>query len=379
MKSDTSDAAYMQRALDLAARALGRTSPNPAVGAVIVRGNRIIGEGFHRKAGRPHAEIEVLKNLAGTAKGATLYVNLEPCSHHGRTPPCADAVIQAGIKRVVIGMADPNPLVKGRGIRRLRRAGVEVKTGVLRQACEQLNEDFSLFIRTGRPMVTLKLAASLDGRIATVSGDSRWISGASSRRWVHELRNQVDAILVGSGTVGSDNPQLTCRIRGGRDPLRVILDSRLSTNPQARTYTQKSTASTLIATTSVGAKRQYLFEHCNPARVEIVPFSAQNGRVPIPLVLAELGKRGIKHVLIEGGGQVAAAALGEDVVDKVLFFYGPILLGGDGQAMIGTLGISQVAAGKKLHTVQVTQRGEDVVVSAYVHRPGEKTPKRESQ
>ena len=379
MKSDTSNAAYMQRALDLAARALGRTSPNPAVGAVIVRGNRIIGEGFHRKAGRPHAEIEVLKNLAGTAKGATLYVNLEPCSHHGRTPPCADAVIQAGIKRVVIGMADPNPLVKGRGIRRLRRAGVEVKTGVLRQACEQLNEDFSLFIRTGRPMVTLKLAASLDGRIATVSGDSRWISGASSRRWVHELRNQVDAILVGSGTVGSDNPQLTCRIRGGRDPLRVILDSRLSTNPQARTYTQKSTASTLIATTSVGAKRQYLFEHCNPARVEIVPFSAQNGRVPIPLVLAELGKRGIKHVLIEGGGQVAAAALGEDVVDKVLFFYGPILLGGDGQAMIGTLGISQVAAGKKLHTVQVTQRGEDVVVSAYVHRPGEKTPKRESQ
>lgn len=379
MKSDTSDVAYMQRALDLAARALGRTSPNPAVGAVIVRGNRIVGEGFHRKAGRPHAEIEVLKNLAGTAKGATLYVNLEPCSHHGRTPPCADAVIQAGIKRVVIGMADPNPLVKGRGIRRLRRAGVEVKTGVLRQACEQLNEDFSLFIRTGRPMVTLKLAASLDGRIATVSGDSRWISGASSRRWVHELRNQVDAILVGSGTVGSDNPQLTCRIRGGRDPLRVILDSRLSTNPQARTYTQKSTASTLIATTSVGAKRQYLFEHCNPARVEIVPFSAQNGRVPIPLVLAELGKRGIKHVLIEGGGQVAAAALGEDVVDKVLFFYGPILLGGDGQAMIGTLGISQVAAGKKLHTVQVTQRGEDVVVSAYVHRPGEKTPKRESQ
>ena len=379
MKSDTSDAAYMQRALDLAARALGRTSPNPAVGAVIVRGNRTIGEGFHRKAGRPHAEIEVLKNLAGTAKGATLYVNLEPCSHHGRTPPCADAVIQAGIKRVVIGMADPNPLVKGRGIRRLRRSGVEVKTGVLRQACEQLNEDFSLFIRTGRPMVTLKLAASLDGRIATVSGDSRWISGASSRRWVHELRNQVDAILVGSGTVGSDNPQLTCRIRGGRDPLRVILDSRLSTNPQARTYTQKSTASTLIATTSVGAKRQYLFEHCNPARVEIVSFSAQNGRVPIPLVLAELGKRGIKHVLIEGGGQIAAAALGEDVVDKVLFFYGPILLGGDGQAMIGTLGISQVAAGKKLHTVQVIQRGEDVVVSAYVHRPGEKTPKRKSQ
>ena len=376
MKSDTSDAAYMQRALDLAARALGRTSPNPAVDAVLVRGNRILGEGFHRKAGRPHAEIEALKNLAGTAKGATLYVNLEPCSHHGRTPPCADAVIQAGIKRVVIGMSDPNPLVRGRGVRRLRQAGIEVKTGVLRQACEQLNEDFSLFIRMGRPMVTLKLAASLDGRIATVSGDSRWISGASSRRWVHELRNQVDAILVGSGTVKSDDPQLTCRIRGGRDPLRVVLDSSLSTNPHARTYTQQSKASTLIATTRAGIKRQQLFEQSG---VEILVLPAQNSRTPISPVLQELGKRGIKHVLIEGGGQVAAAALHEDVVDKVLFFYGPILLGGDGQAMIGTLGISQVAAGKKLHTVQIAQRGEDVVVSAYVHRPGRKTAKRKTQ
>ena len=375
MKSDTSDAAYMQRALDLAARALGRTSPNPAVGAVIVQDSRIIAEGFHRKAGRPHAEIEALKNLTDTAMGATLYVNLEPCSHHGRTPPCVDAVVKAGIKRVVIGMEDPNPLVKGRGIRRLRRAGIQVKTGILRQACEQLNEDFSLFIQTGRPMVTLKLAASLDGRIATVSGDSRWISGASSRQLVHELRNQVDAILVGSGTVKSDDPQLTCRIRGGRDPLRVILDSRLSTNPQAQTYTQKSTASSLIATTPVGARRRQLFAQLDPAQVEIVALPAQNRRVPIQLVLAELGKRGIKHVLIEGGGQVAASALHENVVDKVLFFYGPILLGGDGQAMIGTLGISQVAAGKKLHTIQVTQRGEDVVVSAYVHRPGEKTHK----
>jgi diaminohydroxyphosphoribosylaminopyrimidine deaminase/5-amino-6-(5-phosphoribosylamino)uracil reductase len=228
-------------------------------------------------------------------------------------------------------------------------------------------------------MVTLKLAASFDGRIATVSGDSHWISGPVSRSWVHELRNQVDAILVGSGTVGSDDPQLTCRMRGGRDPLRVILDSRLSTNPQARTYTQKSTASTLIATTQAGAKRRHLFEQFDLTQVEIVTFPAQNGRVPIQLVLAELGKRGIKHVLIEGGGQVAAAALGEDVVDKVLFFYAPILLGGDGRAMIGTLGISQVAAGKKLHTVQVTQRGEDVVVSAYLQRAGEEIHKRKPE
>lgn len=367
-----SDDAYMQRALELAARGLGRTSPNPAVGAVIVRGRRIIGEGFHRRAGRPHAEIEALRSLKGAAKGATLYVNLEPCSHHGRTPPCADAVIQAGIQRVVIGTPDPNPLVAGRGVRRLRRAGIQVKTGVLRQVCERLNEDFSIFIRTGRPMVTLKLAASLDGRIATAVGDSRWISGPSSRRLVHELRNRADAVLVGAETVRSDDPQLTCRIRGGRDPVRVVLDSRLSISPQTRICTQASKAPTLIATTQAGAKRRRLFERPN---VEVLPLAAAKGRVPLAALLQELAQRGLKHVLIEGGGQVAAAALDERLVDKILFFYGPILLGGDGRAMIGTLGITRVAAGHKLHTVQVSQRGDDVVVSAYIdqaaHRRGQ--------
>ena len=359
------DEVYMQRALDLAARGLGRTSPNPAVGAVIVRGQRVIAEGFHRKAGQPHAEIEALRALTGAAKGATLYVNLEPCSHHGRTPPCADAVKAAGIQRVVIGMVDPNPLVKGRGVRRLRRAGIEVTTGVLQQACEQLNEDFSIFIRTGRPMVTLKLAASLDGRIATASGDSRWISGPSSRRFVHELRNQVDAIMVGAETVRTDDPQLTCRIRGGRDPLRVILDSHLSISPQARVCTQRATATrgTLIATTETDPKRHTAFQ--KPG-VEILQFAADKGRVPLAPLLAELGKRGLKHILIEGGGQVAATALQSGLVDKILFFYGPVLLGGDGRAMIGELGIDQVASGIRVDRVQLKQYGMDVVVSAYV-------------
>lgn len=373
------DEVYMQRALDLAARGLGRTSPNPAVGAVIVRNQRIIGEGFHRQAGQPHAEIEALRALTGTAKSATLYVNLEPCTHYGRTPPCAEAITQAGIQRVVIGMIDPNPLVKGRGIRRLRRAGVEVSTGVLRQACEQLNEDFSTLIRTGRPMVTLKLAASLDGRIATASGDSRWISGPSSRRFVHELRNQVDAIMVGAETVRTDDPQLTCRIRGGRDPLRVVLDSRLSISPQARVCIQRSTATgkvgtktgtktrtktgTLIATTATDAKRHGAFQQPG---IEILPFAADKGRVPLAPLLAELGKRGLKHILIEGGGQLAAAALQAGLVDKILFFYGPVLLGGDGRAMIGALGIDQVAAGIRVHKVQLKQYGVDVVVSASV-------------
>lgn len=374
MKSATPDTdnTYMQQALELATRGLGRTSPNPAVGAVIVRGTHIIGQGFHRKAGQPHAEIEALRSLKGSAQGATLYVNLEPCSHHGHTPPCADAVQQAGIQRVVVGMIDPNPLVAGRGVRRLRRAGIEVRTGVLRQACEHLNEDFSIFMRTGRPMVTLKLAASLDGRIATAVGDSRWISGPSSRRLVHQLRNQADAILVGAETVRSDDPQLTCRIRGGRDPVRVVLDSRLSISPEARVCTQASKASTLLATTQAGAKRRRLFERPN---VEVLPLAAAKGRVSLDALLQELARRGLKHVLIEGGGQVAAAALSGYHVDKLLFFYRPILLGGDGRSMIGALGITRVAAGHKLRIEQISQRGDDVMVRASIDQAARRRKK----
>jgi len=359
----------MRRALELAAKALGRTSPNPAVGAVIVRNGRIIGEGFHRRAGLPHAEREALRRVDGSTRGATIYVNLEPCSHHGRTPPCADALIEAGIKRVVVGMVDPNPLVRGRGLRRLRRAGITVDTGVLREECERLNEDFACFIRTGRPFVIVKLAASLDGRIAAASGDSQWISGEQARRLVHELRNRVDAILVGAETVRSDDPQLTCRKRGGRDPLRVILDGRLTIAPTARVCTQRSTASTLIAACDDHgqAEKQAQLE----ARgVQIVCLPGQNGQVPLRPLLAELGKQGHKSILIEGGGRVVAAALREGVVDKMLFFYAPLLLGGEGRAMIGPLGIDRVAAGQKLHTMTVERIGKDILVAAYVGEKG---------
>jgi diaminohydroxyphosphoribosylaminopyrimidine deaminase/5-amino-6-(5-phosphoribosylamino)uracil reductase len=363
------DELFMQRALDLAAKALGRTSPNPAVGAVIVRGSRVIGEGFHQRAGLPHAEVEALRQVKDTARGATLYVNLEPCSHHGRTPPCADAVIAAGIKRVVIGMVDPNPLVRGRGLRRLRRAGVEVKTSVLKEQCEQLNEDFTVLVRTGKPLVTLKLAASLDGRIATATGDSKWISGELSRRMVHEMRNRVDAILVGAETVRADDPQLTCRIRGGRDPLRVILDGRFTISPEARVCTQHSTARTLIATTEESARseKKNLLEQ---GGVEVLCLPGKRGRVRLQPLLKELGRRGLKHVMIEGGGQVAAAALEEGVVDKVMFFYGPTLLGGESRPMIGPLGINRVAAGLKLHTIALYRLGDDVLVTGYVGKKG---------
>lgn len=365
MTAQDRDATFMQRALDLAAKGLGRTSPNPAVGAVIVRGENVIGEGFHRRAGLPHAEIEALKRVRGAVKGATLYVTLEPCSHHGRTPPCADAVVSAGLKRVVVGMLDPNPLVQGRGIRRLRRAGIEVKIGVLRERCERLNEDFTTLIQTGRPMVTLKLAASLDGRIAAASGDSQWISNDLSRHLVHELRNRMDAIIVGAETVRTDDPQLTCRIRGGRDPLRIVLDGRLSINPSARICTQDSTAKTLIVTTEDQAqsrKRKELEER----GVEVFCLPGEQGRVRLVSLLQELGQRGLKSVLIEGGGQVAAAALQERVVDKVFFFYGPKLLGGDGRPMIGSLGIDRVAAGLKLHTIELHRFRDDILVTGYI-------------
>lgn len=363
------DERFMRRTLELAAKALGRTSPNPVVGAVIVRNGRIIGEGFHRRAGLPHAEREALRRITETARGATIYVNLEPCSHYGRTPPCADALIEAGIKRVVVGMVDPNPLVQGRGLRRLRRAGIAVATGVLREECERLNEDFACFIRTGRPFVTLKLAASLDGRIAAASGDSQWISGEQSRRVVHELRNRVDAILVGAETVRNDDPRLTCRMRGGRDPLRVVLDGRLSITPSARVCTQPSTAPTLIATSEDhgrGEKQAQL----EAQGVQVVCLPGKNGQVPLRPLLVELGRRGHKSVLIEGGGRIAAAALREGVVDKVLFFYAPLLLGGEGRAMIGPLGIDRVAAGQKLHTITVERIGKDILVAAYIGEKG---------
>jgi diaminohydroxyphosphoribosylaminopyrimidine deaminase/5-amino-6-(5-phosphoribosylamino)uracil reductase len=359
------DETFMQRAIELAARGLGRTSPNPAVGAVLVRGSQVIGEGFHLRAGLPHAEIEALRRVSSTTRGATLYVNLEPCAHHGRTPPCADAVIAAGVTRVVVGMVDPNPLVRGRGVRRLRRAGIEVKTGVLKEQCERLNEDFVLWVQTGRPFVTLKLAASLDGRIATATGDAKWISGALSRRWVHTLRNRVDAILVGAETVRTDDPQLTCRIRGGRDPLRVILDGRLTIRPQARVCTQRSTAPTVVLTTEESGKtaRRRMLERQG---VEVLCFPGEAGRIRLSAALQALGKRGVKHVLIEGGGQVAATALMENVVDKVTFFYGPLLLGSEGRPMVGSTGIDRIAEGIRLHMVEVHRLGDDVLITGYV-------------
>ena len=354
----------MRRAIALARRGLGRTSPNPPVGAVVVKGGKAVGEGWHRRAGGPHAEVFALRAAGDAARGATLYLTLEPCTHVGRTPPCAPAVIASGVARVVVGATDPNPRVRGRGVRRLRAAGIDVTTDVLADEAAEVAAWFRHFIVRRRPLVMLKLAASLDGRIATAAGESRWLSGRPARRWVHDLRNRVDAVMVGARTVLADDPALTCRVRGGRDPLRVIVDGALRITPRARVVRQRSAAPTLIATTtSAPAGRVRALER---AGAEVVRFAGRGGRIRIAALLDELGRRGVTSILLEGGGDLAAAALRERVVDRFLLVATPRLLGGDGRPMLGALGVGRLAAAPRVRVVGVSRLGTDLVVAGAV-------------
>jgi len=353
------DARWMARAVALARRALGRTSPNPAVGAVIVKNGRVVGEGYTRPAGGPHAEVVALRRAGTRARGATLYVTLEPCAHFGRTPPCADAVIAAGLARVVVAVGDPNPLVRGRGVRGLRRTGIAVTTGVLAEEAGAVSAWFRHFIVRRRPFVLLKLAASLDGRIATAHGESRWISGPEARRWVHELRNRVDAVMVGAGTVIADDPALTCRVRGGRDPLRVVVDGRLRMSPRARMLRQRSSASTLVATT--GAASRGRSRALTRAGAEVVILGGRGTTLHLPALLRELASRGVVCVLVEGGGELAAALLRARLVDRLLVVSAPTLLGGDGRAMLGALGLRRLAGAPRIVDETVTRLGPDLL------------------
>jgi diaminohydroxyphosphoribosylaminopyrimidine deaminase / 5-amino-6-(5-phosphoribosylamino)uracil reductase len=355
---------YMRLAYRLAQKGAGRTSPNPMVGAVLVRGGKVVGSGYHRVAGSDHAEIVALKQAGAKAKGATLYITLEPCSHYGRTPPCADALIRARIKEVVAAMSDPNPRVAGRGFKKLRRAGIAVRTGLLEAECRTMLEAFIKFITQRIPFVTLKLAATLDGKIATVSGDSRWISGPRSRSLVHRWRNLTDAVLVGAATVQVDDPQLTCRIADGRNPYRVVLDSRLSIRPSAQLFRHKDPHKTIVATTdrAAAAKRRAVESH--GAQVWRMP--AKNNQVAWQPLLKKLAAQGIVSVLIEGGAAIAASALKHRVVDKVEFFFAPKIIGGDGRVMIDSLAIGKMAHAIALKKTSVQRVGEDLLVSAYL-------------
>jgi diaminohydroxyphosphoribosylaminopyrimidine deaminase/5-amino-6-(5-phosphoribosylamino)uracil reductase len=318
----------MTRALQLAARGKGRTSPNPAVGAVVVAGGRIVGEGFHRKAGAPHAEAIALEAAGARAKGGTLYLTLEPCSHTGkRTPPCVPAVIASGVRRVVVAMRDPNPQVNGEGLRRLKRAGLRVSLGCLRRQAEELNEDYAHRMRTGRPLVTLKMAMTVDGGTVAPAGRTPWITGPRARRHVHQLRSQVGAIMVGVKTVLADDPQLTARPGrpASRQPLRVIMDSALRIPMNARVLSRRLRKGTLIATTRRAPQaRRARFSRQGIAML-VLP--GERGKVSLRACLKQLASMGIDHLLIEGGRELASSALQACVVDRLRLYIAPRLLG----------------------------------------------------
>lgn len=356
----------MDQAIRLASRAAGRTSPNPLVGAVIVKNGVILGKGYHLRAGSAHAEINALAEAQERARGADLYVNLEPCSHYGRTPPCVAALVARGISRVFVGMQDPNPLVGGRGIQALRDAGIAVEVGILEERCRALNESFIKFITTGVPFVILKAAASLDGKTAAVGGDAKWITNERSRRYVHCLRNQVDAVLVGIGTVEKDDPLLTTRLPGrkGKDPVRIVVDSRLKVSPHARVFNPLSTAGTIIATTTrAPAPKTRRLEQLG-AKVIVV---SSGDRVELRALMEALGQEQITSVLIEGGSGINTAALEEGIVDKVLFFFAPRILGGrTALPLVAGEGVKRVEEGIALERIRTRRFGDDVLIEGYV-------------
>jgi diaminohydroxyphosphoribosylaminopyrimidine deaminase/5-amino-6-(5-phosphoribosylamino)uracil reductase len=351
------DEQYMKRTLQLARRGMGKVSPNPMVGAVIVRAGKIIAEGWHRKFGADHAERDAIKRASGSVRGATLYVNLEPCCHQGKTPPCVDVLIEKGIKRVVMGTLDPNPLVNGKGAQILRGQGIEVTVGVLEQGARALNNVYFYHTQTGLPFVTVKYAQSLDGRIATSRGDSHWISSEPSRKYAHRLRAQHDAIMVGIGTVLADDPQLTVKLVKGRNPLRICLDSTLRIPLNAQIL--RDDGETLIVTTETNAQKKIEALHKQGKEVLVVR-RGQDGRVALKALMKQLAERGISSVLVEGGQKVITSLLKEGLVNRMVVIAAPLILG-RGIDGIGDLGITDLEGAIKPSSYKVSRIAEDVV------------------
>ncbi|HXW83394.1 MAG TPA: bifunctional diaminohydroxyphosphoribosylaminopyrimidine deaminase/5-amino-6-(5-phosphoribosylamino)uracil reductase RibD [Candidatus Binataceae bacterium] len=363
-KSATADDEhYMQRALALARAMLGRTSPNPAVGCVLVRAGKVIGEGATQRGGRPHAEAVALTKAGTRARGSTAYVTFEPCAHFGQTPPCADALVAAGVSRVVVGCIDPFPQVRGRGLKKLRAAKISTTVGVLEDECRRLNEGFITRVATGRPFGLLKLAMSLDGRIAAAGGDSRWISSEASRQLVHRWRSECDAVMVGAGTVRADNPRLTARIDGGHNPVRVIIDPRLSTRPASLVYRKRSETPAIIVTNErnvARAERRY----ASPP-VEILGARQRQGKLDMSWLMQQFGHRGWNRVLIEGGAHLAASALDAGIVDRVAFFVAPRIVGAGLSAVEG-LSTRRMRDAIDLGALRVSKIGPDLLLEADV-------------
>jgi diaminohydroxyphosphoribosylaminopyrimidine deaminase/5-amino-6-(5-phosphoribosylamino)uracil reductase len=361
--ADNHDEAFMRVALRLAERARGRVSPNPWVGCVLVRNDKIIARGYTKPPGGDHAEAAALRRVGWKAEGATAYVTLEPHNFQGRTPPCTDRLIQAGVARVVVGLLDPNPKVSGGGMQQLRRAGIATTVGVLAAECEQQLKSYLKWVKTRRPWVTLKAAVTLDGRLAARGGDARWVSGDASRLEAHRMRDRVDAILVGAGTVRADDPALTTRLPGrrGRDPQRVILDGRLSVPVTARAL-----PGALVVTTRDAPEARA--RRLTARGAEVVRLPGRNGRVALGALLDALGKRGFTTLLVEGGGEVHGAFMAAGLVDEVALFVAPKLIGAGGVPLLAVPGPRKMAEAWQLGAVSTRRLGDDILVVGDVLR-----------
>jgi diaminohydroxyphosphoribosylaminopyrimidine deaminase/5-amino-6-(5-phosphoribosylamino)uracil reductase len=360
------DEEYINLALNLAKRGKGKTSPNPMVGAIIVKDGKIVGKGYHKKAGKPHAEINALRDAGEKAKEGTLYINLEPCVHYGKTPPCTDTIIKNRIKRVVIGMKDPNPVVSGKGIKKLKKHNIDVSVGILEEKCRRLNEVFCKYITTRMPFVILKAASTLDGKIATKIGNSKWITSEKSREYVHRLRNEVDGILVGIETLIKDNPLLTTRIRGGKNPIRIIVDTKLRIPIDSKVLSI-SEGETIIATTSLASKEKIrILEDMN---IKILLIDLDNNRVDLLKLMKELGKRGITSILLEGGSKINGSFIDKGIVDKVYLFFAPKIMGGrESIPIFSGKDIENLNDIINLRELNIKRIDRDILISGYIDK-----------
>jgi diaminohydroxyphosphoribosylaminopyrimidine deaminase/5-amino-6-(5-phosphoribosylamino)uracil reductase len=361
------DEKYMEIALELAKKGAGRVSPNPMVGAIIVKDNRIIAKGYHKEYGRAHAEVDAFKNACEDVEGSTMYVTLEPCSHYGKTPPCADKIIEKKIGRVVIGSLDPNSLVCGSGVKKLIDAGIEVKVGVLDTECKKLNEVFMKYILEKKPFVLMKSAMSLDGKIATYSGESKWISGEESRKNVHILRNEISSIMVGVETVIKDNPELTCRLKNGRNPIRIVVDSSLRIPLESKLVETAREIKTIIATTDRADYEKSI--RLKEKGVIVLITESINKQVDLLDIMKKLGEMKIDSILLEGGGTLNFSALSQGIVDKVQVYIAPMIIGGEkSKTIVSGTGIEFLKDAFKLRDLNLSLLGQDILIEGYIKK-----------
>lgn len=361
------DEKYMNIALSLSLKGKGYVSPNPIVGALIVKDNVIIGEGYHKKYGENHAEINAFKNAIEDVKESTMYITLEPCSHYGQTPPCAEEIIKRKISRVVIGTLDPNPLVSGRGVKMLRKAGIEVDIGVLEHECMKANEVFMKYITRKEPFVVMKSAMSLDGKIATVTGQSKWITGEEARGKVHLLRKELAAIMVGVNTVINDNPELTCRIEDGVNPIRIIVDSNIRIPLESKILKTAKSVKTIIATTEKADKHKVkIIEELG---AQVIKVKSKDGKVDLKKLMKILGEEKIDSILLEGGGNLNFSALNEGIVDKVQIYIAPKIIGGEkAKGVVLGSGIQDLKEAFLIDEATCMNIGKDILIEGYIKK-----------